>query len=469
MIGQTADHRMVMATSAATPHFALVFANKGADETNSNSVTISVTFNGGRSFFFDTKHAYTSRQQLNLFTTLLPDDEVKSWTHDLTALNSATVSFSNNIASSWTISLGGTTSAVTAMAHALNSAGIVDLPPPWTPSGNAVPKSFEPSEIHSQRNDTQNPLASSPRVTDGVPAAGGAIHMTPLSPPSTSVSSAGVASDASAPPASAKTDNQNPTEPTNGEGQNGEDNGGGTPAVLVLFLAVLSAFVIRALYRNTRRKAVQRKIASIIHRHVEALSHKRAQLIRKGSYGEIIISDWIKEINYFIKIQIIPNLKGKELIIAEKLMDEIAISIDEAAKEWQNTNPILQEFDDDMDPSDFEIFCARQLEIAGWKARVTMRSRDQGVDVVAEKARKKIVLQCKLYSSPVGNKAVQEISAGRSHEKANYAAVVSNSRYTSSAEKLANTNGVLLLHFSELRNIDSYIVNKAVVDVRNPA
>ena len=65
--------------------------------------------------------------------------------------------------------------------------------------------------------------------------------------------------------------------------------------------------------------------------------------------------------------------------------------------------------------------------------------------------------QCKKYTSPIGNKAVQEIIAGKQFVQADIAAVVSNSRYTSSAKQLANVTGVYLLHYSELKQFNKTI------------
>ncbi len=62
----------------------------------------------------------------------------------------------------------------------------------------------------------------------------------------------------------------------------------------------------------------------------------------------------------------------------------------------------------------------------------------------------KAVFQVKKYSNPVGNKAVQEIVAGKQFEKADIAAVVTNNTYTASAKQIANSTGVYLLHYSEL-------------------
>jgi HJR/Mrr/RecB family endonuclease len=85
------------------------------------------------------------------------------------------------------------------------------------------------------------------------------------------------------------------------------------------------------------------------------------------------------------------------------------------------------------------------------------------VDVIAEKPDQRIVVQCKLYSSPVGLKAVQEIAAGKVHELANHAIVVSNQRFTTAAAQIAATNGVLLLHHDDLRQIDRLLIGRPVL------
>jgi HJR/Mrr/RecB family endonuclease len=83
------------------------------------------------------------------------------------------------------------------------------------------------------------------------------------------------------------------------------------------------------------------------------------------------------------------------------------------------------------------------------------------IRVVAEKGRFRVVLQCKLYTRPVGNKSVQEAAAGRAHEGADYGIVVSNASYTKAAEQLAITNGVLLLHYSDLHNLEVTLRQRA--------
>jgi len=111
-------------------------------------------------------------------------------------------------------------------------------------------------------------------------------------------------------------------------------------------------------------------------------------------------------------------------------------------------------FHDDMSPEEFEYYCAAVLREIKWNARVTQASGDQGVDIVAEKGGMRIVIQCKKYSKPVGNRAVQEIVAAIAHEDAQRGVVVTTSDYTPAAQRLAASNQVLLLHHADLRRID---------------
>ncbi len=107
-----------------------------------------------------------------------------------------------------------------------------------------------------------------------------------------------------------------------------------------------------------------------------------------------------------------------------------------------------------MSPTEFERCCADYLNLRGWVSETTKGSGDQGADVLARKAGHLLVLQCKKYAKPIGNKAVQEVISAKVYKRATSAAVVSNQPYTPAARELAQRAGVLLLHFSDLRNID---------------
>jgi hypothetical protein len=69
----------------------------------------------------------------------------------------------------------------------------------------------------------------------------------------------------------------------------------------------------------------------------------------------------------------------------------------------------------------------------------------------------KVIIQCKHYSYPVGNDAVQEAIAGKTFERAQHAAVVSNASFTQHAKQLATTANVFLLHHENLAELEQKI------------
>ncbi len=69
---------------------------------------------------------------------------------------------------------------------------------------------------------------------------------------------------------------------------------------------------------------------------------------------------------------------------------------------------------------------------------------DQGADVILVLGGLKIVIQAKKYTGVVGNAAVQEVFAAMQFYDADYAMVVTNSRYTTAAQTLATKIGVEL-------------------------
>ena len=107
-----------------------------------------------------------------------------------------------------------------------------------------------------------------------------------------------------------------------------------------------------------------------------------------------------------------------------------------------------------LTPLGYEALCEKIMRDQGWVTTLTSRSGDQGIDVLARKNRTSVVIQCKLYSKPIGNDAVQQALAGKAFSGATHAAVVSNQPYTSSARDLARVTGVYLLSESQLVNAD---------------
>lgn len=100
---------------------------------------------------------------------------------------------------------------------------------------------------------------------------------------------------------------------------------------------------------------------------------------------------------------------------------------------------------DYMEGHDFEQFCAKLLKANGFSnVYVTPGSNDQGIDILAEKLGVKYAIQCKRYSSDVGNKAVQEVFAGKSYYNCHVGVVLTNRYFTQSAKELAEKTQVFL-------------------------
>ena len=234
----------------------------------------------------------------------------------------------------------------------------------------------------------------------------------------------------------------------------------GELATLIAVVAgiVIGAFallfrLLSALHRSGAKAPLLENAKAVAHTHIEALSRRRAQLVQSDSYGVPQMDRWFKEIDHFIQHQLMPNLTpdlGRALPYHKSAV--IAAIDQEVTAASANTKPFTQFFDN-FTPAEFELFCAQVLRENGWDARVTKGSRDQGVDVIAAKGGLRVVIQCKLYTGPVGNKAVQEVSAGRAYENAHFGVVVSNNRYTASAVALAKTNRILLLHHRDLSRL----------------
>lgn len=100
---------------------------------------------------------------------------------------------------------------------------------------------------------------------------------------------------------------------------------------------------------------------------------------------------------------------------------------------------------DDMEGSDFEMYCADLLLAMGYEdVEVTPASRDFGVDIFAEKEGISYAFQCKCYADPVGIKAVQEVYAGKDYYDSMVGVVITNQEFTKSAKEFADKLNVLL-------------------------
>ncbi|WP_220635950.1 restriction endonuclease [Georgfuchsia toluolica] len=200
-----------------------------------------------------------------------------------------------------------------------------------------------------------------------------------------------------------------------------------------------------------KRDEAQRISRELIKQHNSDLLSKRRRLVINKGYGLTDRSKWDAEKYFFISKVLRPALGSISTVIEDKEFSEFIDScIDSLVAVRKSSTRSAPEVGK---PIEYEDHCASLLEKAGWKVSTTKASGDQGADIIAMKNGLTVVLQCKQYSKPVGNAAVQEAFAAKAHYSADDAAVVTDSGYTKSANELAQSTGVLLLHPEELSEL----------------
>lgn len=227
----------------------------------------------------------------------------------------------------------------------------------------------------------------------------------------------------------------------------------------------------------------------ITDKHRLTLIKKHGQIITRDDYGIVIgLDKWGEEVSYFVENILLPEPAIRDIIvrraelqeelevvekqyIGQETRDQLRASSFDAdvtflrtvVRNWiemlaQEKSEKFGEIDfETMSGAMFEIFCQETLQNTGWSVVRKGGTGDQGVDLIAKREGVVVAIQCKRYSKPVGNKAVQEVEAGRQFEQAHRAAVVSTADYTPAARQLASSLGVLLLHHEDLERLHEVI------------
>ncbi|MBQ1332299.1 MAG: restriction endonuclease [Lachnospiraceae bacterium] len=103
---------------------------------------------------------------------------------------------------------------------------------------------------------------------------------------------------------------------------------------------------------------------------------------------------------------------------------------------------------------EFEEFLQNIFFRLGYDAQLTSKAGgDQGADLILKKQGIVYVVQAKFYGKPVGNKAVQEVTAAVRYYTGNAGIVVTNSTYTKQAVSLARKNTVILIDGEALKEL----------------
>ncbi len=226
------------------------------------------------------------------------------------------------------------------------------------------------------------------------------------------------------------------------------NDGGG----LLILLMVLVVPAIWLWFKVAQHGRARNAFWSCVQEHKVALARRYLQLVRTNDYGRLELAAWQKERAKFFREVVRDDMTTARVrpALVQKVIAQQAPRFDEFVIAHANNLTAGLAFDPKMSPQEFEQLCAEILRRSGWSATLTKGSGDQGVDVHASKGGFSLVVQCKLYGRPIGNKAVQEAHAAKVHMGAHLAVVASNQPFTPSAQQLASTTGTLLLHYTEL-------------------
>jgi hypothetical protein len=99
---------------------------------------------------------------------------------------------------------------------------------------------------------------------------------------------------------------------------------------------------------------------------------------------------------------------------------------------------------------EFEQYVAEIFRHLGFIVEVTGKTGDLGMDVLACKGQLRLAIQAKRYTGPVGNDAVSAVFTAKTHYRCDHCLVVSTSRFTRSAKKLAQSTGCRLIGADEI-------------------
>ncbi len=158
---------------------------------------------------------------------------------------------------------------------------------------------------------------------------------------------------------------------------------------------------------------------------------------------------WTSKLDLIIDKKDYEYIQDQKSIKEKECLDNLASIIDD--------KKMVKNLDiDNLDGAEFEEWCANLLRNNCFtNVQVTKTSGDQGVDILAQKNDIKYAIQCKCYSSNLGNSPIQEVHAGKSMYNCHVGVVMTNRHFTSGAKKLANATGVLLWDREKLLQMQS--------------
>lgn len=135
--------------------------------------------------------------------------------------------------------------------------------------------------------------------------------------------------------------------------------------------------------------------------------------------------------------------------LSSSLVPRILGSLSDDALRRNGTLDLPERFER-MGAAEFEAEISFLLRALGYTVRPTPPSSIHDVDLILEMAGRRVAVQLKRWKAPVGDRSVYGLFAGRIHHATHEAWLITTSRFTSRAVKLASTTGVRLVDGAEL-------------------
>jgi len=236
-------------------------------------------------------------------------------------------------------------------------------------------------------------------------------------------------------------------------------------AFAVFGLICVAAGIALVVYKKRKKVAeisrneeevqqARERLDTLLYKHEAALASYYNQDRNADLFGNSDESRWIKRIDKFLESQLAPHVPNysewRESDVGREAACLVHAFAERAVARQKQATPLARIDAFDLTPIEYERHCAEMLREQGWKVHETPATRDGGADLVAENRGMRLVVQCKRYSHPVGNKAVQEVNSAVRLYNGNAACVVAPSGYTRQAQREATGLSIYLLHHSAL-------------------
>jgi HJR/Mrr/RecB family endonuclease len=214
------------------------------------------------------------------------------------------------------------------------------------------------------------------------------------------------------------------------------------------------------LQKDQYSKINSRKFSDYIFSQIEEVEYKilekkiSGEKVRSQEKVVLIILDFFGDDYIKKKDLIVKYLKNKFFFSSEKsvlkYLEDLRKSmiigkLESQLKANKKTSGKLKIEDlDKMTGIEFEGFLKEFFEGIGFKVKTTKVSNDQGCDLILEKLGDRTSVQAKRYTGTIGNNAIQQVVGSLKYYDCQKALVITTSKFTKAAEKLAKANFVEL-------------------------